>query len=90
MRFERIEVETRDGYRTQQEPVAFVWREARYVVTEVVDRWYEGYVGARRVPMRYFRVRTERGGVFVIRYHELFAAWSVLVPGMADPGDDRP
>jgi hypothetical protein len=79
MRFERIDVQTRDGYRTAQEPKAFVWRGGRFDVEEVVDRWYEGYVGPRRVPMRYFRVRTSVQRLFVVRYHELFATWSILV-----------
>jgi hypothetical protein len=88
MRFERIEVETRDGYRTSQEPTAFLWRGRWYEVTEVLDRWHEGYVGARRVPMRYFRVRAGVEGVFVVRYHELFTAWSVLAPGTPSQEED--
>ncbi len=79
MRYEPIEVETRDGYRTSQEPASFVWRGKVYVVSEVLDRWYEGYVGPRRVPMRVFRVSVGKDGVFILRYHELFASWSILV-----------
>ncbi len=59
--------------------MAFCWRDRRYVVQEVEDRWYEGYVDARRVPLRYYRVRTEKGR-FLLRYHELFDAWSIVVP----------
>ncbi len=88
MRFEPVEVETRDGYRTAQEPAAFQWRGRRYAVSEVLDRWYEGYVGPRRVPMRYFRVRAGLEGVFVLRYHELFAAWSILTADADQPGED--
>lgn len=88
MRFERIEVETRDGYRTSQEPAVFQWRGRRYTVTEVLDRWYEGYIGPRRVPMRVFRIRAGIEGVFVVRYHELFGTWSILVAGDEMPGED--
>jgi hypothetical protein len=88
MRYERIEIQTRDGYRTSQEPASFVWRGVHYEVTEVMDRWYEGYVGPRRVPMRVFRVRAGREGVFVLRYHELFTTWSILVTETEDPGED--
>lgn len=89
MRYERIEVQTRDSYRTSQEPTSFVWRGVRHNVTEVMDRWHEGYVGPRRVPMRVFRVRAGEEGVFVVRYHELFAAWSILVTETEEPDDDQ-
>ncbi|SMC23576.1 hypothetical protein SAMN02746041_01771 [Desulfacinum hydrothermale DSM 13146] len=80
MRFERIQVETRDDYRGAQEPIAFVWRDETHRVERVEDRWYEGYLDARRVPMRYYRVRTLSGRRFILRYHELFDAWSLRVP----------
>ncbi|SHE94262.1 hypothetical protein SAMN02745206_01055 [Desulfacinum infernum DSM 9756] len=80
MRFERIQVRTRDDYRGAQEPVAFVWRGETHAVDRVEDRWYEGSLNARRVPLRYFRVRTVAGRRFIVRYHELFDAWGVLVP----------
>ncbi|MHC1744414.1 MAG: DUF6504 family protein [Syntrophobacteraceae bacterium] len=88
MRLEPIEVQTRDGYRTSQEPASFVWRGKVYVVSEVLDRWYEGYLGPRRVPMRVFKVSVGREGVFVLRYHELFASWSILVTGTEVAEDD--
>lgn len=88
MRFERIEVQTRDGYRTAQEPMSFTWRGRLYEVSAILDRWYEGYVGPRRVPMRYFRVKVARGDVRVLRYHELFVSWSILVPE-TEEGEDH-
>lgn len=88
MRFERIEVQTRDGYRTAQEPRGLTWRGRRFEIAEVVDRWYEGYVGPRRVPMRYFKVRTGEGQVLVVRYHEVFDAWSILVSENDESDED--
>jgi hypothetical protein len=83
MVFERIEVETRDEYRGAQEPIRFTWRGQRFKVDSILDRWYEGYQDAGRVPLRYYRVRTESGEVFLLRYHELFDAWAVRVPRAA-------
>jgi hypothetical protein len=80
MEFERIEVQSRDEYREAQEPVGFNWRGEQYEIVQIVDRWYEGYVDSRRVPLRYFRVRTREGGVFILRYNEVFAAWAVVKP----------
>jgi len=80
MRFEEIHVNTRDEYRGDQEPLAFVWRERSYGVEAVLDRWYEGSVVARDMPLRYVKVRTVEGETFVLRFHEVFRRWSILVP----------
>ena len=79
MELEHISVSTRDEYQGAQEPVGFEWRGRRYVVVEILDRWYEGRMDSSRMPLRYFKVRTEEGKVFLLRYHEFFTAWSVVV-----------
>lgn len=79
MRLERITVVTRDHYQGAQDPIAFHWRNNRYEVEEIMDRWYEGYMDSTRVPLRYFRVKTTGGRIFTLRYHEFFTAWSLLI-----------
>jgi hypothetical protein len=80
VKFERITVFTRDDYRGAQKPQRFIWREQSFQILEILDRWYEGSMDARRMPLRYFRVKTAGGEQFILRYHELFDAWSILVP----------
>lgn len=80
MLFERIEAQTRDHYRGCQDICAFDWRDTHYQVSAILDRWHEGYIDPTRLPLRYFRVKTEDGQVFIIRYHAFFDAWSILVP----------
>ena len=79
MEFESIEVSTRDQYKGAQEPVFFVWRGKELHVEQIVDRWYEGRIDSTRMPMLYFRVKTQLGEIFLIRYHEFFRAWSIRV-----------
>ncbi len=79
MRLERITVTTRDESFGAQEPTALEWRGRRYRVVAVEDRWYEGFVASHRVPMRYYRVLVDTGERFLVRYHELFDAWSLVV-----------
>lgn len=81
MLFECIKATTRDHYREVQEICTFSWRNTQYQVNEILDRWYEGYIDPTRLPLRYFRVKTADGQTFIIRYHALFDAWSILVPG---------
>lgn len=80
MELERIEVQTRDEYRGAQDPTRFRWRGRDFRVARVLDRWYEGFVDPTRLPLRYFKVETSEGRTFLLRYHELFTAWSIVVP----------
>jgi hypothetical protein len=80
MRYERITVRTRDEYREAQEPYGFEWHNERFDIACILDRWYEGRLDSKRMPLRYFKVKTTDGGQYVLRYHELFRAWSVLAP----------
>jgi hypothetical protein len=80
MELELVTVFTRDEYREAQEPIGFIWREKRYKIEQVVDRWYEGHKDPTRMPLRYFKVKTSDGDVFILRYHEFFRTWSILIP----------
>jgi hypothetical protein len=88
MRLERVTVSCREEFQAQQEPVAFRWRGQEYMIRGVCDRWYEGSLAPQRVPLRYYRVETFGGEYFIIRYNELFGAWSLLVPGSAPSSPD--
>ena len=79
MKFESIEVSTRDEYKGAQEPISFVWRGEEHQLEQVIDRWYEGAIDSTRMPLLYFRVKTRSGEIFLIRYHEFFRAWSIVV-----------
>lgn len=79
MQFDLITVWTRDEYRDAQEPLGFEWRGKRFEIVRIVDRWYEGYLDPTRMPLRYFRVESIEGCLYVLRFHELFRAWSLLV-----------
>ena len=80
MKFERVEVSTRDEYKGAQEPLLFNWRGNNYRIVQILDRWYEGRLDSARFPLLYFKVETESGEVFILRYHEFFRAWSIRVP----------
>lgn len=91
MQFERITVRSRDEYREAEEPYGFDWGERRFEIACILDRWYEGHLDARRMPLRYFKVKTSEGEEYILRYHELFRAWSLLVtdqPAGAERDED--
>jgi hypothetical protein len=81
---EQVQVDTRDDYRGAQEPTGFVWCEQYFEIIQVTDRWYEGRMDSTRMPLRYFRVATTGGEQFLLRYHEFFHTWSILIPSHSD------
>ena len=77
MAYEAIQVECYSGYRANERPAAFTFRERRREVREIVDRWYEGGIDASRPEISYFKVRTTEGQIFLLRYLSLFDSWSI-------------
>jgi hypothetical protein len=77
MELQKIQVECRGGHPHHDDPIAFLYRDQRYMITEVMDRWYEGRNKPGKVGLDYYRVRTDNG-VFILRYNTLFDAWAIV------------
>lgn len=56
----RVQVECYSGRKPDERPVRFRLEEHEYVVEEILDQWY----GPEHV---FFKVRTEDGGVYILR-----------------------
>lgn len=79
MVFELIKVDCYNGYRAGEKPVSFTFRDRRWEITEIVDRWYEGGVKAGRSNYNYFKVLTAEGEVFILRYNCRFDTWAIQI-----------
>jgi len=77
MDFEPADVECYSGYKVNERPVAFIHAGRRRAVIAIVDRWYEGGRESGRPAMDYFKVTTDTGKEFILRYNSLFDAWAV-------------
>ncbi len=79
MDYEQIRVEFYSGYKAIVRPMVFEYQGRRWEVVEILDRWHEGGVDARRPEINYFRVRSAEGQIFLLRYHSVADAWSVCL-----------
>ena len=79
MPYETVSVESYSGYRADERPLAFTFREQRFEVAAIVDRWYEGGLQPGRPQVNYFKVKSVEGHLFLLRYVSLFDAWSIWV-----------
>jgi len=71
--FQKTQVECRSRYKADEYPVAFVFEGARLEAAEIVDRWYEGGLDPEQPVIDYFRVRSEDGRIFMLKYPQ--AIW---------------
>ena len=80
--FEEVAVECYAGYKEEEIPRAFLYRDRRYENLEVLDRWYEGGMDPAGVARNYFKVKTPGGEIFLLRYTPRFESWTLcrLIP----------
>lgn len=72
-----VEVEAYAGTRGGEEPRALVIDGERRRIVEIVDRWLGSSAHPTDSPQDYFRVRTDRDEVWLIRYNRIFGAWAI-------------
>jgi hypothetical protein len=65
-----IRVECYAGYRGEETPVRFYLGERKVEVIEVLDRWLSP-------DHRYFKVKGDDGGLYIIRYDVLSDQWEL-------------
>jgi len=68
---EDIYVECHSGYKYADKPEAFVWKEKRYRIKDILKRW-------REEQGEFFTVEIEEGGKYTISYNEKEDRWSLL------------
>jgi hypothetical protein len=79
MDYEEIQVQFYSGYKAIARPMVFEYQGRRQEVEEILDRWYEGGIDARRPEINYFKVRTSEGEIFLLRYHSVTDTWSACL-----------
>ena len=63
-----LKVECYTGSQSQQNPVAFILRDSRYKVEEIIDRWYgEG--------SRFFKIKADDDNIYLLKYDERKDRW---------------
>jgi protein-tyrosine phosphatase len=62
-----VHVSCYEGYKANELPRSFLWEGRRHVISDVLDRWYHGAVETGGMA-DYFKVRTEEGRLYLLRY----------------------
>lgn len=68
----RVRVVCYAGYRGEETPMRFYLGERAIVVEEVLDRWLDP-------THRYFKLRGDDGGIYILRHDALPDAWDLTL-----------
>jgi hypothetical protein len=77
-----IRVECYSGYRGEEAPQCFFLGERGIRVTEVIDRWLDPRY-------RYFKVRGDDGGIYILRHDVAAGAWEMTLYDSGTRDDTR-
>jgi protein-tyrosine-phosphatase len=78
MPFKPVAVRCYEGYRACESPRSFEWEGRTHRIQEIVDRWYEGKQEDRWDVRDYFKIQTEDGSVYILRYDRYLDSWAVM------------
>jgi hypothetical protein len=84
-----IEVECYSGYKLNESPRAFSFRGTRHVVSDILDRWYEGGAARGSPVVYYFKVLADDGGEFLLRYDSMACEWTLCLRHSEDADQQR-
>lgn len=68
----QVKVSCYAGYRADERPERFFIGEHGYEVSEIIDQWYGP-------DYRYFKLRTEDGGIYILRHSEKNDCWDLTL-----------
>ena len=63
-----LKIEFCTGSQSQQNPVAFILRDSRYKVEEIIDRWYGK--GAS-----YFKIKADDENIYLLKFDKRSSHW---------------
>lgn len=78
--FEPVKVACYEGYRANESPRSFERAGHCHCVADIMDRWFAGPQDEAGGIADYFKVRTDDGGIHILRYHRDEDAWAVMTP----------
>lgn len=67
-----IHVECYAGYRAEERPRRFTLGRRKIKVEEIIDQWHGP-------DYRYFKLRGDDGGIYILRYEETTGRWELTM-----------
>jgi hypothetical protein len=76
-----INVECHAGYKAGEYPKQFFWNEMLFEIEEILDRWYQGDVNPEFLKANYFKVRTSKQKIYILKHETETGRWFLWIKG---------
>lgn len=74
-----IEVTCHSGYKADEYPKNFIWFEKEFKITDIIDRWYQGFQDPEDSAADYFKVKAADGGKYILRHELKTDNWYLVI-----------
>ncbi len=78
MKIVPITVESYSGYKADEYPVSFYWKDKKYEIKEISDRWYQSDRTVDWLIVNYFKVHTITGMQCIIKHDIEIDKWYLV------------
>ena len=68
----QVDVDTYSGYKADERPTAFRFKDRTFIVRELLDSWYG-------TDHDYFKLIADDGNIYIIRHDRLADAWELTM-----------
>lgn len=75
--FEITQTECYCGAKGDEYPRSFKYSDQQVVISEILDRWYESGVNRVQPVYNYFKIKSDKGDLYLLRYNIFRKIWSV-------------
>jgi len=79
MIFEIIKVEGYSGFRPDERPLSFSYAGKHHEVKAIIESWYEGSPIAGNPNYKFFKIVTDEGTEYLLRYNNRYRIWSICI-----------
>jgi hypothetical protein len=75
-----IKVECHSGYKADEYPACFYWKDEKFEIREISDRWYQGNRNPEYPVANYFKVTTIHERQYLIKHEIKSNRWFLISP----------
>jgi hypothetical protein len=81
MNFIPVKVECHSGYKADEYPICFYWKNAKFEIREISDRWYQADPTPGWPESDYFKICTVGNSKFILKHELKRDQWFLVSPG---------
>ena len=74
-----IKLQCQSGYKADEYPKCFYWKDEKFEIKEISDRWYQGNRNPESLVANYFKVNTILNRQYIIKQEVESDKWYLII-----------